>query len=209
MSNALNRLHDLGQSIWLDNIRRELLTSGTLARWVETLSVTGLTSNPTIFEQAISHGTDYDDAIRRHATAGRTPRDVFFAIALEDITAAADVSGYATGAVMDSWDAVTDGFINKARAFPTAWGIEGAQPQRKRAGADSLAGVLQLGEPARAFGEVVDDQNGPLRPDDLGARGDRALTRLVDREHRPFEVGCRHRTRSIRIGGVVVTPPTG
>jgi transaldolase len=91
MSNALNRLHDLGQSIWLDNIRRELLTSGTLARWVETLSVTGLTSNPTIFEQAISHGTDYDDAIRRHATAGRTPRDVFFAIALEDITAAADV----------------------------------------------------------------------------------------------------------------------
>ena len=89
--NALNRLHDLGQSVWLDNIRRELLTSGTLATWIREWSVTGLTSNPTIFEHAISHGTDYDAAIRRHATAGRSPRDVFFAIALEDITAAADL----------------------------------------------------------------------------------------------------------------------
>jgi len=89
--NALNRLHDLGQSIWLDNIRRELLTSGTLARWIAELSVTGLTSNPTIFEQAISHGSDYDAAIRRHGTDGRSPREVFFAIALDDITAAADL----------------------------------------------------------------------------------------------------------------------
>jgi transaldolase len=89
--NALNRLHRLGQSVWLDNIRRELLTSGTLAKWIRELSVTGLTSNPTIFEHAIAHGSDYDDAIRRHASAGRTPQDVFFAIALEDITAAADL----------------------------------------------------------------------------------------------------------------------
>lgn len=89
--NALNRLHDLGQSVWLDNIRRELLTSGTLAKWIAELSVTGLTSNPTIFDQAISHGTDYDVAIQRHATEGRSPSDVFFAIALEDITAAADL----------------------------------------------------------------------------------------------------------------------
>jgi len=89
--NALNRLHDVGQSVWLDNIRRELLTSGTLARWIADLSVTGLTSNPTIFEQAISHGSDYDEAIRRYATDGRSARDVFFAIALEDITAAADL----------------------------------------------------------------------------------------------------------------------
>jgi transaldolase len=89
--NALNTLHDLGQSVWLDNIRRELLSSGTLAKWIQELSVTGLTSNPTIFEHAISHGTDYDAAIQRHATDGRTPQDVFFAIALEDITAAADL----------------------------------------------------------------------------------------------------------------------
>jgi transaldolase len=88
--NALNALHTLGQSIWLDNIRRELLTTGTLVKWIDELSVTGLTSNPTIFEHAIDHGTDYDDAIRQHGGAGRGPTDVFFAIALEDITAAAD-----------------------------------------------------------------------------------------------------------------------
>ncbi|MDX2170599.1 MAG: transaldolase [Deltaproteobacteria bacterium] len=89
--NALNRLHDLGQSVWLDNIRRELLTSGTLAKWIAELSVTGLTSNPTIFEHAIGQGADYDDAIRRHAGDGRSPEEVFFAVALEDITAAADL----------------------------------------------------------------------------------------------------------------------
>ena len=89
--NALNRLHELGQSVWLDNIRRELISSGTLAKWIAELSVTGLTSNPTIFEQAISHGTDYDAAIQHHAGDGRSPQDVFFAIALEDITAAADL----------------------------------------------------------------------------------------------------------------------
>ena len=89
--NALQQLHELGQSVWLDNIRRELLTSGTLAKWIRDWAVTGLTSNPTIFEQAISQGTDYDAAIQRHATEGRSAADVFFDIALEDITAAADL----------------------------------------------------------------------------------------------------------------------
>lgn len=89
--NPLQRLHDLGQSVWLDNIRRELLAAGTLARWIEELAVTGLTSNPTIFAQAIGHGTDYDAAIQRHAGDGTSPEAVFFAIALEDITAAADL----------------------------------------------------------------------------------------------------------------------
>jgi transaldolase len=89
--NALNRLHELGQSVWLDNIRRELLTSGTLAQWIAELSVTGLTSNPTIFEHAISQGSDYDAAIGAQARDGRSPEDVFFAVALEDITAAADL----------------------------------------------------------------------------------------------------------------------
>src|ERR1700675_1581349 len=89
--NTLNRLHDLGQSVWLDNIRRELLTTGTLAKWIRELSVTGLTSNPTIFAQAVGHGSDYGAAIGQHATAGRSPQDVFFAVALEDITVAADL----------------------------------------------------------------------------------------------------------------------
>ncbi len=90
-TNSLTALSALGQSVWLDNIRRELLTQGTLAKWIAELSVTGLTSNPTIFEQAIDRGTDYDAAIRQHAVGNRTPTDVFFAIALEDITAAADL----------------------------------------------------------------------------------------------------------------------
>lgn len=105
--NALNRLHDLGQSVWLDNIRRELLASGTLAKWIAELSVTGLTSNPTIFDQAIGHGTDYDEAIARHAREGRAPLDVFFDVALEDITAAADLFRAA-----HDHSGGTDGFVS-------------------------------------------------------------------------------------------------
>src|SRR5205823_12290009 len=80
------RLHDAGQSIWLDNITRALLRSGELRRYIDELSVTGLTSNPTIFDQAIRHGADYDDAIRAGVRAGRKDEDLFFALALEDLT---------------------------------------------------------------------------------------------------------------------------
>ena len=66
MMKATQKLHDLGQSLWLDNITRGLLTSGTLRRYIREFSVTGLTSNPTIFDQAIKNGHDYDDAIRRN-----------------------------------------------------------------------------------------------------------------------------------------------
>ena len=85
------QLHQLGQSLWLDNITRALLTSGTLKHYIDDLSVTGLTSNPTIFDHAISQGTDYDIAILEKRTAGRSDEDVFFDIALEDITTAADL----------------------------------------------------------------------------------------------------------------------
>ena len=61
--NATQQLHDLGQSLWLDNITRALLTSGTLSRYIREFAVTGLTSNPTIFDQAIKNGDFYDDAI--------------------------------------------------------------------------------------------------------------------------------------------------
>jgi transaldolase len=85
------QLHELGQSIWLDNITRALLTSGTLKRYIDELSVTGLTSNPTIFDHAISKSTDYDAAIREKLAAGQSGEALFFDIALEDITAAADL----------------------------------------------------------------------------------------------------------------------
>ena len=85
------KLHDLGQRIWLDNITREMLTSGTLARYIAELSVTGLTSNPTIFEHAIGSGTTYNDAIRSLDAGGFSADDLFFEIALQDLTRAADL----------------------------------------------------------------------------------------------------------------------
>ena len=89
--NPTQQLHDLGQSLWLDNITRALLTSGTLARYIEDFSVTGLTSNPTIFEHAIGHSDAYDDAIRRHAGTGESGEALFFELALDDLTRAADL----------------------------------------------------------------------------------------------------------------------
>jgi transaldolase len=86
---ATQALHNLGQSIWLDNITRDLLDSGTLRRYIDELSVTGLTSNPTIFEHAIKNSTSYDAAIREKVGRGKTGESLFFELALEDLTRAA------------------------------------------------------------------------------------------------------------------------
>ncbi|MGB5450680.1 MAG: transaldolase [Sedimenticolaceae bacterium] len=88
---ATQQLHDLGQSLWLDNITRGLLTSGTLGRYIGELSVTGLTSNPTIFDQAIGNAGFYDAAILQRARAGKFGEALFFELALEDLTQAADL----------------------------------------------------------------------------------------------------------------------
>ncbi len=84
-------LHDQGQSLWLDNITRELLRSGTLKRYIDELSVTGLTSNPTIFDHAIKNSTSYDAAIRDRSSQGKTDEALFFELALEDLKQAADL----------------------------------------------------------------------------------------------------------------------
>jgi transaldolase len=86
---ATQELHDQGQSIWLDNITRDLLDSGTLKRYIDELSVTGLTSNPTIFDQAIKSSTAYDGAIREKVSKGKSGETLFFELALEDLTRAA------------------------------------------------------------------------------------------------------------------------
>jgi transaldolase len=88
---ATELLHNLGQSIWLDNITRDLLNSGALKHYVTELSVTGLTSNPTIFDHAIKNSTAYDAAIREKLSSGKTGEALFFELALEDITRAADL----------------------------------------------------------------------------------------------------------------------
>jgi transaldolase len=84
-------LHDLGQSLWLDNITREILDNGTLRRYIDELSVTGLTSNPTIFDEAIGNTSAYDGSIRRKAQAGLAGEELFVELALEDLRRAADL----------------------------------------------------------------------------------------------------------------------
>jgi transaldolase len=89
--NAATTLHDLGQSLWLDNITRDLLRNGTLVRYILELSVTGLTSNPTIFDHAITNTTAYDGAIQQKVNEGKSGEDLFFELAVGDLTSAADL----------------------------------------------------------------------------------------------------------------------
>jgi transaldolase len=88
---ATQQLHNLGQSLWLDNITRDLLNNGTLQRYIAELAITGLTSNPTIFDHAIKNSSSYDRAIRDYATKGKSGEELFFELALEDLTRAADL----------------------------------------------------------------------------------------------------------------------
>jgi len=100
-------LNQLGQSLWLDNITRDLLDSGTLQRYVSDLSVTGLTSNPTIFDQAISHSAAYDGQIGHLHKNGASGEALFFALAVQDLTRAADVF-----APVYQRSATVDGFVS-------------------------------------------------------------------------------------------------
>jgi len=105
MNPNTRKLHDLGQSLWLDNMSRELLVNGTLARYISQFSLTGLTSNPTIFDKAIGGGTFYDQAIADLAGQGKSGEDLFNALALQDLRQAADLfrpAHDATGGV-DGW----------------------------------------------------------------------------------------------------------
>src|SRR5580698_2554403 len=85
------QLHELGQRLWLDNITRDLLDKGGLRRYIEEYSVTGLTSNPTIFDEAIGSGSAYDAGIRAKAQAGQSGEGLFIELALEDLRRAADL----------------------------------------------------------------------------------------------------------------------
>lgn len=89
--NATRKLSEAGQSLWLDNITRPLLTSGTLRRYIDEFSITGLTSNPTIFDHAIRHGADYDAEIRQGLAEGQSGEPLFFRLALTDLRQAADL----------------------------------------------------------------------------------------------------------------------
>jgi transaldolase len=105
--NPTRQLHDLGQSLWLDNISRELLKIGTLRRYRDDFSVTGLTSNPTIFDLAIRNSNYYDDSIRKRTSTGKADEELFFELALEDLTEAADLFR----GIYDSTHGI-DGFVS-------------------------------------------------------------------------------------------------
>src|ERR1700678_757535 len=130
---ATQSLYRAGQSLWLDNITRDLLTSGTLKRYIDEWSITGLTSNPTIFDQAIKNGTAYDDAIRSRLKAGKAGESLFFEIALEDITRAADlfrpVHERSSGA--DGWVSLE---VSPLLAYDTQTTLSAAKDLHARAG---------------------------------------------------------------------------
>ena len=103
--NPTQQLHDLGQSLWLDNITRGLLSSGTLRHYIDDFSVTGLTSNPSIFDLAIKNSNFYDDAIRQKRKEGKSGEALFFELAIEDLRQAADLFRpiHDATAGMDGW----------------------------------------------------------------------------------------------------------
>jgi len=125
-------LRNLGQSIWLDNITRALLTSGTLRRYIDELSVTGLTSNPTIFDNAIKKSADYDYVIRQGLDSGESEEELFFTLALDDLTRAADLFR----PIFDRTSGV-DGFVSlevsPLLAYDTARSIAAARDLHRRA----------------------------------------------------------------------------
>jgi transaldolase len=117
---ATQELHDLGQSLWLDNITRDLLDKGTLKRYIDELSVTGLTSNPTIFEHAISNSNSYDAEISRLVADGFSGEDLFFELALHDLTRAADLF-----ASVHQRTAGNDGFVSLEVSPLLAYDVDG------------------------------------------------------------------------------------
>ena len=134
---ATQMLHELGQSLWLDNITRDMLQNGTLRRYIDELSVTGLTSNPTIFNQAIKSSTAYDAAIHQKLREGKTGEALFFELALADLTQAADL-------FRPIWDRTNgvDGWVSlevsPLLAYDTASTLAAAKDLHARAGRPNL-----------------------------------------------------------------------
>jgi len=134
---ATELLHNLGQSLWLDNITRDLLNSGTLKRYIDELSVTGLTSNPTIFDHAIKNSTAYDAAVREKLAQGKSGEALFFELALEDLTRAADLFRpiYDRTDGVDGWVSLE---VSPLLAYDTASTLAAAKDLHARAGRPNL-----------------------------------------------------------------------
>lgn len=131
------RLHELGQRIWLDNLSRDLLVEGTLARWIQELSVTGLTSNPAIFDHAISKTNLYDEAVQSAAKEGKSNEAIFFDLALDDLIQAAKLFRpvFEASAGADGWVSLE---VSPLLAQDTAGTIAQAKEIHARAGLPNL-----------------------------------------------------------------------
>ena len=134
---ATQLLHNLGQSLWLDNITRDLLNNGRLKSYLDELSVTGLTSNPTIFDHAIKNSTAYDAAILDGLEKARSSENLFFDLALDDLTKAADLfrTIYDRTNGMDGWVSLE---VSPLLAHDTAQTIAAARQLFARAGRPNL-----------------------------------------------------------------------
>jgi transaldolase len=134
---ATQLLENLGQSLWLDNITRDLLDSGTLQNYIDELSVTGLTSNPTIFDHAIKGSAAYDAGIRDALSQGKAGEELFFELALNDITRAADLfrAVYDRTNTVDGWVSLE---VSPLLAHDTAGTIAAAKQLFERAGRANL-----------------------------------------------------------------------
>ncbi len=135
--NHLQALRDLGQSLWLDNITREILDNGTLARYIDDYAITGLTSNPTIFDEAIGDSDVYDAGIRDKADAGKNGEALSIELALEDLRRAADLFRpvYDASRGVDGWVSME---LSPLLAANTAGSIEAALRIHRQAGKDNL-----------------------------------------------------------------------
>jgi transaldolase len=134
---ATQQLNELGQSLWLDNITRDLLDKGTLQRYVAELSVTGLTSNPTIFDNAITHSSSYDTEIRRLVGAGYSGEALFFELAVEDLARAADLFApiHERTATVDGWVSLE---VSPLLAYDAKATVSEAKSLHKKAKRDNL-----------------------------------------------------------------------
>ena len=134
---ATQILHDLGQSLWLDNITRDLLDTGTLKRYIDEFSVTGLTSNPTIFDQAIKKSASYDPAIQQKLNEGKSGEGLFFELALEDLTRAADLfrNVHVQTKGVDGWVSLE---VSPLLAYDAASTIKAAKELHARAARPNL-----------------------------------------------------------------------
>jgi transaldolase len=135
--NANSKLHDFGQSLWLDNITRDLLNSGTLAHYIDDLAVTGLTSNPTIFDHAIRKSAAYDSEIANLGLSARPKEDLFFSLALADLTRAADLFRpiFARTDGVDGWVSLE---VSPLLAHDTEKTVAAARDLHQRAGKPNL-----------------------------------------------------------------------